>query len=638
MQENAIKICEMLDRPGVEIRDALEDLIREAKAQRERLTTDQRQAWNEWKIRNFQARPEDTKVLDVISSLEMRPIPEKHGACPICHEQGTTVVMNSVKGMADHVKNTHQVRWNQGRNEAMLAFGKAIGEGTFTEASVGRNLDEKDVMGTWCHCIHPRCEHQDRNGYGMANHFCNKHESDVLPDMGLWALIIAHLKENSQITIKEFFGEPEAWKSEKCRCLFDSKKAAKDHVNKKHEKHPEESVKVKVVAKWAKAMGKEPSAAEMERRRQEAEMGVRLDIPREEVVAYGRRWKAELAEEWKKGVIERQLSRAETKTIRQIGEFPKFIKDEMIPLWRQCTEASFEAQEGFYEMCVHRERGRMQELRHKTGELYGMKKALTQEQLDSRAVASQHAKQYFERMKWCKAIADMMAWRTGDIAAGEVERAAGVFERAGLEVIRARKFQSFMKYLGNLKQLVPSKDPRPEEQEEEDKERRATAIWPKMKRGQDQKAINKAREEKALTNIVNATLPDKRKEILTEEEKAERETREKKLMEESVVLGRVHENLTTEQLEAIARETWEAPSTSAQLWETVREIQLNCLLGTMPSDEQSDKKFLKRAEAIRNRGDWTLDKKHVYRRSVLQRDMPQWTANAAGLANHYAQI
>jgi hypothetical protein len=61
-------------------------------------------------------------------------------------------------------------------------------------------------------------------------------------------------------------------------------------------------VKVKVVTKWVQAIGKEPLTHDAERRRQEAEQRVRLDIPKDEVEAHDLQWKAGLAVDWSKDV------------------------------------------------------------------------------------------------------------------------------------------------------------------------------------------------------------------------------------------------------------------------------------------------------------------------------------------------
>jgi hypothetical protein len=193
-----------------------------------------------------------------------------------------------------------------------------------------------------------------------------------------------------------------------------------------------------------------------------------------------------------------------------------------------------------------------------------------------------------------------------------------------LEVIRANKVSSLIKYVSKLKKLIPKGDPRLDGQESEDEGVGNEAIWPKMRKGQSKRTFKKEKEDKVLSHIVDASLPDNRREILTEEEKVEREERTKALTEEWTKIGRVQEELTSAQIDAIAREGWMDRYITFHLWVTVQEIQINFLLGTMPMDEKSDPKFLRGTEEI------------GFLTGSMFADARQ--SNVAGLANHYAPI
>jgi hypothetical protein len=43
-------------------------------------------------------------------------------------------------------------------------------------------------------------------------------------------------------------------------------------------------------------------------------------------------------------------------------------------------------------------------------------------------------------------------------------------------------------------------------------------------------------------------------------------------------------------------------------------------------------------EAQRDRNDWILDPKHVYRRSILRKKMPQWTNSTEKMESWYRPI
>jgi hypothetical protein len=49
-------------------------------------------------------------------------------------------------------------------------------------------------------------------------------------------------------------------------------------------------------------------------------------------------------------------------------------------------------------------------------------------------------------------------------------------------------------------------------------------------------------------------------------------------------------------------------------------------------------KSIKVADALRNRGEWSLDKRHTYRRMILTEDMPSWMQPAEAMAAHYRPI
>jgi hypothetical protein len=53
---------------------------------------------------------------------------------------------------------------------------------------------------------------------------------------------------------------------------------------------------------------------------------------------------------------------------------------------------------------------------------------------------------------------------------------------------------------------------------------------------------------------------------------------------------------------------------------------------------KEEDKFIKQADALRNRGEWQLDKKHTYRRMILTGDMPSWLQSVEAMAQHYETI
>jgi hypothetical protein len=79
-----------------------------------------------------------------------------------------------------------------------------------------------------------------------------------------------------------------------------------------------------------------------------------------------------------------------------------------------------------------------------------------------------------------------------------------------------------------------------------------------------------------------------------------------------------------EQIQAESDAVWEQCYES-QIYKTCLSIRRHVYTNTMP--ELKDKKkqaLLEESEAQRDRNDWILDPKHVYRRSILRKKMPQW--------------
>jgi hypothetical protein len=116
--------------------------------------------------------------------------------------------------------------------------------------------------------------------------------------------------------------------------------------------------------------------------------------------------------------------------------------------------------------------------------------------------------------------------------------------------------------------MIPIHNPR-EEEEEDENESSDKPIWPKAKKGQEKKSVEKANEEKSLEKIVGSTLPDKRNGPLSETEIEERDETLKELRGEWSKLGRVHEGLSEEEWEAMAREAWADPKARGPLWEAI---------------------------------------------------------------------
>jgi hypothetical protein len=108
----------------------------------------------------------------------------------------------------------------------------------------------------------------------------------------------------------------------------------------------------------------------------------------EEAERQGKHWYRDLLEQFESGVVEKHISRNEAKFIRKDGSFPKFIRDNILPLWEHFKGCSFEAIQSLYERSIQMRRSKMHDLRRQDDEMWGPKKALDKKQIEDRMKAS----------------------------------------------------------------------------------------------------------------------------------------------------------------------------------------------------------------------------------------------------------
>jgi hypothetical protein len=74
------------------------------------------------------------------------------------------------------------------------------------------------------------------------------------------------------------------------------------------------------------------------------------------------------------------------------------------------------------------------------------------------------------------------------------------------------------------------------------------------------------------------------------------------------------------------------------IWEDPRinkELRVAMMSKNLRGSKKDGKKLLQQADALRNRSDWALDKKHVYRRMILSHDAPSWMQPVDVLVKQY---
>jgi hypothetical protein len=91
-------------------------------------------------------------------------------------------------------------------------------------------------------------------------------------------------------------------------------------------------------------------------------------------------------------------------------------------------------------------------------------------------------------------------------------------------------------------------------------------------------------------------------------------------------------------LEINLDEVWQDPRIDRRLHKTCVALRAACMNHTLGGNPKDEDKFIKQADALRNRGEWVLDKKHTYRRMILTDDMPSWLQPVEVMARHYQPI
>jgi hypothetical protein len=173
-------------------------------------------------------------------------------------------------------------------------------------------------------------------------------------------------------------------------------------------------------------------------------------------------------EQWHQGVQEKQISRAEAKFIRKEGSFPIFIKDHILPMWKQWKGVSFEAIQSLYEYSIKLQRTKMRQLPNGYKDLYGPKRALTKKEIENQMKATKEARRIHQILKCI--ISGVLTWRTAELIGEEDEKqmnGESTLLIKSHEEVRKKKKRSLLKCMFALKSLIAPYDADDESSEEE---------------------------------------------------------------------------------------------------------------------------------------------------------------------------
>jgi hypothetical protein len=117
------------------------------------------------------------------------------------------------------------------------------------------------------------------------------------------------------------------------------------------------------------------------------------------------------------------------------------------------------------------------------------------------------------------------------------------------------------------------------------------------------------------------------------------ESLKKSRREEMMIQTLINCESSNDEIEDLAHLTWADPREENSIAKTCVALRAAAINHTLfGKDPKKDDKYLKQADALRNRGEWQLDKKHTYRRMILTDDMPSWLQPVEVMAGHYEPI
>jgi hypothetical protein len=151
----------------------------------------------------------------------------------------------------------------------------------------------------------------------------------------------------------------------------------------------------------------------------------------------------------------------------------------------------------------------------------------------------------------------------------------------------------------------------------------------------------KISDEELTSKICNQMLPGPVKilDYQTEEQKREADSKRRSRLEEMEIQTFINCETSDDEIHDIAEQTWADLREDNRLAKSCAALRIAALNHTLfGKSPKKDDKFLKQADALRNRGEWQLDKKHTYRRMILTDDMPSWLQPVEAMAKHYEPI
>jgi hypothetical protein len=96
--------------------------------------------------------------------------------------------------------------------------------------------------------------------------------------------------------------------------------------------------------------------------------------------------------------------------------------------------------------------------------------------------------------------------------------------------------------------------------------------------------------------------------------------------------------MEAEEYRDIMEAVWLDPRIDTRLHDTCNALRAAVMSKTLKENKSDGGKLIKQGDALKNRNDWALDKKHVYCRMILIHDAPSWLQPAGVMVQHYEPI
>jgi hypothetical protein len=133
-------------------------------------------------------------------------------------------------------------------------------------------------------------------------------------------------------------------------------------------------------------------------------------------------------------------------------------------------------------------------------------------------------------------------------------------------------------------------------------------------------------------------MPKKPVDMKTQEEKRREAAEKQPRKEECMLQTLLYNTMDPAEAEDICDSVWNDPREDRRLHKTCVALRAGVMNHTLSGNLKDLDKFIKQADALRNLGEWSLDKRHTYRRMILTEDIPSWMQPVEAMAAHYRPI